>query len=119
VSNISAIYQDRIVIDPDIMAGKPVVRGTRIPVDMPEISRFYGIIITMYFYDHEPAHFHARYGDQEADFGIDPIVLLAGWLPRRATGLVMDWAELHRNELLANWQSRNDSGGMQKVQPLQ
>jgi len=86
---------------------------------MPEISRFYGIIITMYFFDHDPAHFHARYGDHEAEFGIDPIVLLAGWLPRRAMGLVMDWAELHQNELLVNWQRRNDSGGMQKVQPLQ
>ena len=51
---------------------------------MPEISRFFGIIIRMYFDDHDPPHFHAIYGDDEAQIGIDPIKLLRGELPARA-----------------------------------
>lgn len=72
---------------------------------MPEISRFYGIIITMYYEfgrDQQP-HFHARYGNHKASFTIIPPALLAGTMPRRQQHLILAWAELHQEELLENW----------------
>jgi hypothetical protein len=73
---------------------------------MPEISRFFGIIITIYMEIeevHQIPHFHARYGEYQASFSIDPIVQLAGALPRRQQRLVEAWAELHQDELRGNW----------------
>ena len=72
---------------------------------MPELSRFYGIIIRMYFElgSHHLPHFHAYHGDAEAVYGLDPIQLLAGTLPRRHARLVEAWAELHQSELIADW----------------
>ena len=70
---------------------------------MPEISRFLGIVITMYFNDHEPPHFHVRYGEFRATFAIDALELLQGELPPRVVGLVAEWAALHRFELRRNW----------------
>jgi hypothetical protein len=70
---------------------------------MPEISRFLGIVITMFFGDHAPPHFHARYGDHKATFMIDPVSLLTGELPARVVALVTEWAVLHQDELRANW----------------
>lgn len=70
---------------------------------MPEISRFFGIAIRMYFLDHAPPHFHALYGDAEAQIQIDPVRVLAGRLPPRPLALVLQWATLHQSELLANW----------------
>lgn len=72
---------------------------------MPELSRFYGIIIRMYFESgsHHAPHFHAYCGAEEAVYGLDPIELLAGQLPRRQARLVEAWAELHQRELLADW----------------
>jgi hypothetical protein len=69
---------------------------------VPEISRFYGIVITINFDDHRPPHFHARYGDQRASVGFDGTVL-AGGLPARALILVRTWSRLHRDELMADW----------------
>ena len=66
---------------------------------MPEVCRFFGIVIRMYFDEHNPPHFHAIYGEREAQFGIDPIVVLAGNLSNRATSLVIEWAALHQREL--------------------
>ncbi|MFP5488229.1 MAG: DUF4160 domain-containing protein [Acidimicrobiia bacterium] len=63
---------------------------------MPRISVFYGIIIAMYFDDH-PAHFHAKYGEHEAQVAIATGEVLRGELPRRARALVEEWAELHRD----------------------
>ena len=57
---------------------------------MPEISRFFGIIIRMYFDDHDPAHFHAIYGEHEAQVGINPITVLRGGLPRRAESMIIE-----------------------------
>ncbi len=71
---------------------------------MPEISRFLGIIITMYFNEHNPPHFHARYGEHKAEVGIEALSMLAGNLPPRVLGLVMEWAALHREELLDDWE---------------
>jgi hypothetical protein len=70
---------------------------------MPEISRFFGIIIAMYYSDHEPPHFHARYGKQKAVVSIDSSVILEGRLSARLLGFVIEWANLHQEELAENW----------------
>jgi hypothetical protein len=85
---------------------------------MPEISRFLGIVITMYFNDHNPPHFHVRYEDLRAIVGIDPLELRAGELPPRVLGLVMEWAEMHRAELAANWTTLAERGIFSKIPPL-
>lgn len=85
---------------------------------MPEISRFFGIIIRMYFDDHNPPHFHAIYSDQEIQIGIDPIMVLHGQLPRRAMSMVFEWAALHQQELLANWEYLHSNQAPQKIEPL-
>jgi hypothetical protein len=73
---------------------------------MPEISRFFGIIIRMFFVsaDHNPPHFHAYYGDDSAVFAIDNLEVLAGKLSPRVKGMVVEWAELHKEELKKNWE---------------
>ena len=85
---------------------------------MPEISRFFGIIIRMYFDDHPPPHFHAVYGDSEAQVGIDPITILESTLPRRAISMVVEWATLHQSELMANWQRLREDQPAEKIPPL-
>lgn len=86
---------------------------------MPEISRFFGIIITMYFDDHPPAHFHVRYGSSKAIFAISPPGLLEGQLSPRTLGLVTEWAALHRDELLANWNLARQQQPLNRVAPLE
>jgi hypothetical protein len=88
---------------------------------MPELSRFYGIIIRMYFESgsHHAPHFHAYYGEEEAVFGLDPIGLLAGQLPRRQVRLVEAWAELHQQELLADWGLLQAGAAPLPISPLQ
>jgi len=74
---------------------------------MPELSRFFGIIIRMYMEvggPHHLSHFHAYYQDEVAVFSLEPIELIAGSLPRRQRRLVEAWAELHQQELHADWQ---------------
>ena len=66
---------------------------------MPELSRFYGIVIQMYFGDHPPPHFHAIYGGNKAVVDIETLALIDGNLPPRARGLVIEWATIHQNEL--------------------
>ncbi len=85
---------------------------------MPEISRFLGIVITMYFNDHNPPHFHVRYEDFRAIVGIDPLELREGQLPPRVLGLVMEWAELHQAELQENWTTLAAEGKFKRVAPL-
>jgi len=70
---------------------------------MPEISRFLGIVIQMYPRDHLPPHFHALYGDNDAIVGICPVALLQGRLSPRVLALIVEWAQQHQAELLANW----------------
>jgi len=73
---------------------------------MPELSRFFGIIIRMYMEAGEPhhlPHFHAYYQDDVAVFSLDPVDLIAGSLPRRQQRFVEAWAELHHDELMADW----------------
>jgi hypothetical protein len=86
---------------------------------MPEISRFLGIVIRMYFFDHEPPHFHASYSGAEAQFRIDPIGLLAGDFPPRALALVVEWATLHRAELLDNWRRLHADEQPRRIAPLE
>jgi hypothetical protein len=74
---------------------------------MPELSRFFGIIIRMYWEvsaPHHSPHFHAYYQDDVAIYGLDPIELIAGTLPRRQQRLVEAWAELHQGELIDDWE---------------
>lgn len=71
---------------------------------MPEISRFLGIVIAIYWQEHGVSHFHAKYGGQRASFSIDDLRLLEGSLPPRVTALVLEWAFLHRSELRENWE---------------
>jgi len=73
---------------------------------MPEVSRFFGVIIRMYVetgVPHHLPHFHAYYQDDVAVIGLDPVEMIAGSLPRRQRRLVEAWAELHQEELLADW----------------
>jgi hypothetical protein len=76
---------------------------------MPQVSRFYGIVIYMYCGDHPPPHFHAHYGRHRAQVQIDPLGLLAGQLPPRILAMVVEWAALHRDQLLANWELVQDN----------
>ncbi len=71
---------------------------------MPTISSFYGISIRMFFNDHVPPHFHVEYAEFKATIDILDLTISSGKLPRRAQELVLDWAELHQNELLIDWQ---------------
>lgn len=70
---------------------------------MPCVSRFRGIVIAIYYEDHPPPHFHARYCGAEASIRINPLVLLTGCLPSGPLCQVLEWAELHHHELLAAW----------------
>lgn len=73
---------------------------------MPEISRFLGIIITMYFDEHNPPHFHVRYNEYRASISISSLNIVAGSLPAKVRGLVEEWAELHQEELLTMWNTK-------------
>lgn len=70
---------------------------------MPEISRFFGITIAMYYNEHNPPHFHARYGSYKVEVEIRTLAVLAGSLPPRAMGMVVEWASNHQEELMENW----------------
>jgi hypothetical protein len=66
---------------------------------MPEVSRFYGIVIRIFFGDHPPPHFHAVYGEHSAKVNIETLSVFEGSLPSRALSLVLEWAALHQQEL--------------------
>ena len=85
---------------------------------MPELSRFYGLRITMNYADDVPPHFHATYGDEEAQVEIASGDIIGGSMPRRAAALVKEWAELHRLELEENWRRREQSLPLNKIEPL-
>jgi len=74
---------------------------------MPEVSRFLGIVISMYFDDHNPPHFHVRYNEYRAVVDVQTLNVLGGSLPARVRGLVEEWAELHQGELLSMWESKD------------
>ena len=85
---------------------------------MPTISTFYGIIIRMFFEEHAPPHFHAQYGEYKAAINILTLEIEEGQLPRRALNLVLDWAELHRDELLSDWNKCRVHQSPDKIKPL-
>jgi hypothetical protein len=85
---------------------------------MPEISRFFGIVIAMYYDDHPPPHFHAIYGAEKAEFRIEPPGLLKGALSPRALALVTEWAAMHQAELLEAWGQREAGQRPRKIEPL-
>ncbi|MEL7067886.1 MAG: DUF4160 domain-containing protein [Cyanobacteria bacterium J06581_3] len=86
---------------------------------MPEISRFFGLIITMYYNDHSPPHFHVRYGSQKALISIENFTVLEGKLKSRALGLVVEWASLHQAELMNDWELARQHAELEKIQPLE
>ena len=85
---------------------------------MPELSRFYGIIIRMFWRDHPPAHFHAIYGSHEAIIEIETSEIIAGSLPLGADSLVKQWIELHRDELRHDWELARAKQPLLKIDPL-
>ena len=86
---------------------------------MPEISRFLGIIIAMYYNDHAPPHFHAKYGEAEIRVEIETSLIMSGKFPRRAQKLVLEWTELHREELLDVWHLAEERKPLRKIEPLE
>jgi len=84
---------------------------------MPEICRFYGIIIFMNYNDHDPPHFHARYEDQEVIMEISSGIV-KGQMSKRALRMLFDWSEIHHEELMENWQLARDRKQLEKVPPL-
>lgn len=81
---------------------------------MPEIARFYGIIIKLFFGDHPPPHFHAVYGEFVGLFDIRTLEMFEGDLPARAKKLVTEWAEINQSELIKMW----DNQEFKKLPPL-
>jgi len=85
---------------------------------MPQISYFLGVIIRMFYREHNPPHFHAYYGDYETLIDIQKNELLSGNLPPRVLGLVVEWTALHQEELMANWERSKKQEPLQNIQPL-
>ncbi len=86
--------------------------------DVPRISAFYGIIIAMYFDDHPPPHFHARYGEYEAQVAIATGEVINGDLPRRARSLVQEWSKIHHDELMSDWARAERQEPLHRIEPL-
>ncbi|MBI4667971.1 MAG: DUF4160 domain-containing protein [Elusimicrobia bacterium] len=81
---------------------------------MPEITRFYGIIIKLFFADHPPPHFHAVYGDYNALFNVETLEMIEGDLPERAKRLAIEWAKMYQAELKEMWNTQE----FKKLPPL-
>jgi hypothetical protein len=85
---------------------------------MPEISRFLGIKIFMYFNEHNPPHFHVEYNEYRASIDIQTFGVIEGKVPSKVLGLVVEWAEDNQKELLKNWYSMKNTGEYIKIKPL-
>jgi hypothetical protein len=85
---------------------------------MPEISRFFGISIKMFFDEHPPPHFHAEYGEHKAVVDIQTLMVIGGYLPPRVLGLVVEWAAQYRGELLALWDQAANQQPLHRIPPL-
>jgi hypothetical protein len=86
---------------------------------MPEISRFFGIVISMNYNDHWPPHLHARYGKHKALIALHAPVLIEGYLPPRVLGLIIEWVMLHHDELMQDWEMARRQVLLNKIQPLE
>ena len=85
---------------------------------MPELSRFYGIVIKMYYNDHNPPHFHAEYGSDAMVVDLNTLAIIGGRIPPRATGLVMEWAAQHQAELQQAWDQARNMEPLDRIDPL-
>lgn len=85
---------------------------------MPEISRFFGIVIAVFYNEHNPPHFHARYGEFKAAIDIQTLRTLEGTLPPRALGLVVEWAAQHQDELMQDWELATREQPPVAIEPL-
>ena len=85
---------------------------------MPEVCRFLGIVISMYYKDHAPPHFHAKYGGERAAFSINELRLIEGSLHKRVVSLILEWAFEHRSELIEDWELAKRKEDLKKIDPL-
>lgn len=85
---------------------------------MPEISRFLGIVISMYYDEHNPPHFHARYGKFKISVEIETGIV-NGKFPKRELRAVFDWYDLHKDELIKDWQLATNDQPLNKIEPLE
>ena len=85
---------------------------------MPQISSFLGIIIRMFYRDHNPPHFHAIYADFEGIIDIEKNELIGGELPPRVLGIVIEWTALHQSELMENWERARQQEPLLDLEPL-
>ncbi len=86
---------------------------------MPEISRFFGIVIKMFFDDRNPPHFHAEYGGELALIDTRNPSVFSGRLPPRVTGLVIEWATIHQQDLVVDWERARSQKDLLKIAPLE
>jgi hypothetical protein len=86
---------------------------------LPEISRFFGIVIAMFYSDHPPPHFHVRYGRARAVIDVESLSVLRGRLSPRALGLVIEWAAQHQEELRTNWELARRHAPLEQIAPLE
>ena len=85
---------------------------------MPIISAFFGIVIRMYYKEHEPMHFHAEHAGQQAKFAFDGVLIAGGIASGRAVRRIRNWAQLHRAELEANWAKMKAGQPLESIAPL-
>jgi len=85
---------------------------------MPEMSRFLGIVVSMYYKQHLPPHFHAKYGGERTAFSIQDLRLIEGRLPHRVVAILLEWAFQHREELLENWHRTQQGVDLRRIEPL-
>lgn len=85
---------------------------------MPEISRFYGIVVAIYYADHNPPHFHATYQSRTVEIEIRTLAILDGSISGRALGLVAEWAAMHQDELAEDWRLASEGRQPKKIAPL-
>jgi hypothetical protein len=86
---------------------------------MPVISRFFGMVIRMFFNEHAPPHFHVEYAEYQAVINIQSLQLTEGKLPRRALEMALDWTELHQEELLRDWELCRQHQQPHEIAPLE
>ena len=86
---------------------------------MPEISRFFGIVIQMFWSDHAPPHFHAFYAGDDCAVNIRTLEVMLGSLPRRAMALTLEWAALHREALTEDWELCRNGRTPKVIPPLE
>ena len=86
---------------------------------MPEVSRFHGILIAMYYREHPPSHFHAKYGENRIRVAIQDGQIMSGNFPNHAERHVLNWLELHRDKLTRNWELAAERKPLKQIDPLE